>query len=47
MMRILELIVLAGLGIMAGAMIYTSFVEIMVRQKLDGPDQLQNWQLVF
>ena len=45
--QILELVVLAGLGIMAGAVIYSSFVEIPVRKKLAGPNQLHNWQLVF
>ncbi|ABD56657.1 DUF1772 domain-containing protein [Jannaschia sp. CCS1] len=47
LLPILELAVLAALGLMVGAMIYTSFVEIPVRQKLDGPAQLLNWQLVF
>ncbi|MEP0565138.1 MAG: DUF1772 domain-containing protein [Paracoccaceae bacterium] len=46
-MQIVELALLAGLGMMAGAVIYTSFVEIPVRQKLDAERQLQNWQLVF
>ena len=47
LMQILELAVLAGLAMMAGAVIYSSFVEIPVRQKLDVQGQLQNWQLVF
>ena len=47
LLQLLELVILAGLGMMAGAVIYTSYVELPVRQKLDAQGQLQNWQLVF
>lgn len=47
LLQILQLSILAGLGMMAGAVLYTSFVEIPIRQKLTPAGQLQNWQLVF
>ena len=47
LVHILELGVLAGFGLMVGAAIYSSVVEVPVRQILNPRGQLMNWQSVF
>lgn len=38
---------LIGISLMAGSVLYTSLVEIPVRQKTSAAEQLRNWHLVF
>ena len=45
--NMIELISLLGIGLMAGASLYISWVEVPARQDLATLDKLVNWQSIF
>lgn len=45
--HISEFIAILGVGILCGAMIYESIIEIGVRKKTNPQQKLANWQLCF
>ena len=44
---VLKFVSLVSVGIVAGATVYSSFVEIPIRTKTSEEEQLKNWKLVF